>query len=120
MSENRLMAEDSKNLFQSSVSSEDRLDVLFRLLESGDVKSLSELQSQIETPTEKALIKGASLLRSFDETLYTTALRFFPPPDYPAMSFADFAHSPNLEQIPRTDQTFRVKERVRQDLLKEW
>ena len=105
---------------ENADGSADKLEALFGMLERGEVKSLSELQSRLETPTEKALLQGACLLRTFDEEIYSVALRFFPPKDLPPVSFAEFTKNPNLEKVPRTENTFRVKDAARENALREW
>ncbi len=101
-------------------ATDDRLDALLQLIESGEVKSLKDLQDRLESPVEKELVKCASLLRSFDETIYTEALQLFPPVGVPRISFSEFTRNPDIEHVPRTEKVFRVKDEVRQNYLNQW
>lgn len=98
----------------------ERLRSLLKSLKSGEIKSLDDLHPRSETTTEKALVKWASLLRSFDENLYERTLQLVVPDGAPQISFAEFSRSLNLEPVPRADGVFRVKDDVQQSYLNEW
>src|ERR1700759_3043890 len=99
-----------------------RLRSLLQRFESGEFQSLDDLRAaaETETETEKTLVKWASLLRSFDESLYEKALRLVVPDGAPHMSFEQFSRSPSIEPVPRVDGIFRVKDDVRKGYLNEW
>jgi hypothetical protein len=99
-----------------------RLKSLLQSFESGEIQSLDDLRAvaETETDTEKALIKWASLLRSFDENLYENTLRLVVPDGAPHMSFDQFSRSLSIEPVPRADGIFRVKDDVRKGYVNEW
>lgn len=99
-----------------------RLKSLLESFESGEIQSLDDLRAVAgtETDTEKALIKWASLLRSFDVNLYEKTLRLVVPDGAPEMSFEQFSRSLSVEPVPRADGIFRVKDDVRKGYFSEW
>lgn len=97
----------------------DRFKRLSELFESGEIVSINELLGDLEQPEEKELIKRASLLRSFDKTLYTDVLQQSQPDDFVKISFDKFTRNLNVEPIPRTEKVFRVKDGVLQNYLQE-
>lgn len=98
----------------------ERLRSLLKSFESGEIQSLEDLRAGTETDTEKALVKWASLLRSFDAKLYENALRRVVPDGALPMSFDAFTRSPSVEPVPRADGIFRVKDDVQQGYINEW
>ena len=96
-----------------------KLKALLKLFQSGEkIESLDDLQSRLESPTEKTLLRRASLLRHFDKDIFAKLLH---PRDASAkISFAQFTRHADLELVPRTDNIFRVKENIQQKYLQEW
>ena len=88
-----------------------KLDELLQKCSSGEITSLDDLQS----PTEKSVLRRAALPRSFDERMFDELLSS--PDDKEKISFERFALHPDLEAVPRADRRFRVKEDARRKLL---
>ena len=103
----------------TNATHEDKAASLYELLVSGRIKSLADLQSQLESPVEKTLVKRASLVSTFNQVVFDQALQPSPS-DEPAVSFDDFVRNANVEEVPRTDRVFRVKDEARQVALQQW
>jgi hypothetical protein len=101
------------------VEADDNLDLVLQRLEAGAIKSWGDLKSDLETPAEKKLIKNFSLVRNFNEELFSETVKLLPV-DEGSPSFAQFTRNPSVEEVPRTANTFRVKDDVRQQFLREW
>lgn len=113
------MEEVSQDVSPAPAETEDRLDLLLQRLRAGEVLSWDDLQSDLEAPAERELIKNFSLLRNFDEELFSETVKLFPDAERPP-SFAQFTRNPSVEEVPRTANTFQVKDDVRQQFLREW
>ena len=98
---------------------EDKRAWLYNLIVSGQIKSLADLQSRLESPSEKTLVKRASLVSTFDQVVFDRALQSSASNE-PVVSFDDFVRNPNVEEVPRTNRVFRVKDEARQIALKQW
>ena len=59
----------------TNATHEDKVASLYELLVSGRIKSLADLQSQLESPVEKTLVKRASLVSTFNQVVFDQALQ---------------------------------------------
>jgi tetratricopeptide (TPR) repeat protein len=110
------MTESVDSPLKANTEHEERLASLLKLITSGKIESLADLQSQLESPAEQTLVKRASLVSTFDQVVFDQAFQSSPP----AVTFDQFVHNANVEEVPRTNRVFRVKDGARQVALQQW
>jgi cellulose synthase operon protein C len=85
------------------------------------IKEFFEQGGTIEdliTPAERELLKRASILRSFDEEIFDKFLKMNLS-EKRVIKFERFVKNPQIEPVPRTVDTYAVKEAVRSRYLRQ-
>ena len=89
---------------------ESNLKLLTELFDG--ISSLEELTRRLEPPAERELVKRVAVLRNFDATVFDQFLsKNLPGGD--AITFDKFVASFKVEPVPRTFNSFRIKDEAR-------